>query len=404
MLKMSLIKRLNLTIILSLFIPFTSLISQTRVIETRGQSFYINEVLNKLDLNSSTIYTIDITNELVTIKNTDSSGTSIEKLALKEYDEEYSVMMMGDKKFVMLLRGNALSTVFTVDGKACQNKSVIVRDYIVEDRINIPNENPQRADAEKDRINREAQRKAEQAKIRVEEESKIYNLEEYDKGMYQDVVDELREAVIKHFQTASTERDKTNFPDFRSLRREGNKHARYTSTYDLHYKLHPENKPVNELGYNSLNWHDGFQTLLKKKNVTGDTNYPLYDKARIRIPHVVKSGIKAKTEVYLKNVQVDFARGITEVKVKKGRVEIKENQPDIDLQIYIENKLMYEPSGYYHVEYEISNIMGKRQVFVETELIKKKGKTFKKVAIGSAVVVGAAFYFAGDFIIETLGF
>lgn len=180
------------------------------------------------------------------------------------------------------------------------------------------------------------------------------------------------------------------------------KHARYTSTFDIHYKLHPEGEPINEVGNDVLQGYGDFRTLVKKKHVSGANKYPVMDNASITIPYVEKSGVKAKTEVYMGDFHIDFARGITEVKVKKKKVKFKQNLPYIDLQPTLASKMMAEQKGKYLVEYEISNIMGKETV--STELTKKKGKTFKKVAIGSAVVVGAAFYFAGDFILESLGF
>ena len=246
---------------------------------------------------------------------------------------------------------------------------------------------------------REKQQKRESEARRIlemQEASKIYNLQEYDSEMHKDLIDEQREAILAYFHQENRQNDNSQFPDFSRLWNINNKSARYTSTHNLHYKLHPLGKPVNEVGFEVVTSTREFTTLVKTKHQTGDTNYPVLEKSAIRIPYVETSGVKARSEVYFDDLHIDFARGITQVKVKKGKVKFKKTEPDADLQSKLVSKLQSEKKGKYNVEYEVANIMGKETINTETTKIKKKGGVWSTVGIVAAL--------GGAYILDIINF
>lgn len=248
---------------------------------------------------------------------------------------------------------------------------------------------------------REKQQKRESEAKRIlekQEASKIYNIQEYDSEMYHDLIDEQREAILAYFHEENKQPyGGSQFPDFKRLWSTSKKTARYTATFELHYKLHPEGKEVNEVGFEVLRSSRDFKTLVKRKHLSGDTNYPVFDRAMINIPYVETSGVKARSEVYFDDLHIDFARGLNQVKVKKGKVKFKSTELDGDLREKLIDKLQNEKKGKYDVEYEIANVMGKETIKTELYKVKKK-----KGGVWSTVGIVAAL--GGAYILDIINF
>lgn len=219
--------------------------------------------------------------------------------------------------------------------------------------------------------------------------SKLYNLQEYAPDKYEQVLNSQRKAIKKYFKNPLAYNGSERFPSFKTLEKSVEKQERFKSIYNVHYKL--KNNSKESVDYESVNiaGSQDIETLKNVELVSGiDKNLKLFNSASISLPTIEMEGFEAMSEATLNNIKVDFTRGITEVKIKKGKVEFKKYPPEKDLQTKIVETLTSQPKGRYLIQYEIADIMGETEVTTDIEKIPNKAKKIVKTA--SSVLITCA--------------
>jgi len=230
---------------------------------------------------------------------------------------------------------------------------------------------------QKEKENEEYQKElARQKELEKQKEikSKTYDLKEYNPSLYNETFEEIKTSIVNYFQKSSSNYYRSsNVPSFTELANGNEKKYRFTNTYTAYYKL--EDHSRESVNYGSVIVAGSYDVRQSKeiKLVSGtDNSCSLFNSISIKIPTIEIQGYEVMTEATFPNIKVDYAKGVTIVKIRSGEVEFKSFLPDEDIQKKLKEKLKSEPKGKYIVQYEVGNIAGKE--FVNTELEKKTTK------------------------------
>jgi hypothetical protein len=144
---------------------------------------------------------------------------------------------------------------------------------------------------------------------------------------------------------------------------------RFTSAYNLHYGYLKHNRSID---------FDYFENIVF---ISGN-NEEIQSLKNVDLPLIYIDNYKVHTETKFENIKIDFVRGITKVKIKNGEIVFKKDLPDEDIQEIISRRLINEQNGLYIVKYEVSDILGEKDVIVITEQTKDIGiKILKGLAV-----------------------
>lgn len=215
-----------------------------------------------------------------------------------------------------------------------------------------------------------AEEKEEQKRLEIT--SKIYDLNIYDNSAYNSILSDIKEDILKYFALCEdpTYYSIINIPSFIKLEKGDDKKFRYTNTFNAYYKLEDHSRQ-NQLKGNIF--YVGSHDIRQKKEITNisgnDKNNFLFNAISIKIPTLEIEGYEVMTEARFDSLSVDYAKGITKVKIAKGNIEFLENMPDNDLVDKIKAKLGTEPNGKYIIKYEYRKIMDDENI--NTNVVKK---------------------------------
>lgn len=204
--------------------------------------------------------------------------------------------------------------------------------------------------------------------------SKTYDLKEYNSSLYNETFNEIKNSIAKYFQNSSSNYYRSsNVPSYTELANGSEKKYRFTNTYTAYYKLEDHSRASEDYGYVIVAGSYDVRQSKDIKLVSGtDNSCSLFNSISVKIPTIKIQGYEVMTEATFPDIKVDYAKGVTIVKIKSDEVEFKSFPPDEDIQIKLKEKLKSEPKGKYIVQYEVGNIAG--QEFVNTELEKKTTK------------------------------
>lgn len=234
-------------------------------------------------------------------------------------------------------------------------------------------ENKQKAKENEEYQQKLAEEKEEQKRLEIT--SKLYDLYIYNKSAYNSVLSDIKQGISNYFNSSekSNYYNRSSIPSFDELANGNEKKFRYTNIYNAYYKLDDHSRPSQMYGNVLV---AGSRDVRQEKEITNisgnDKSSSLFDAISIRIPTIEVEGYEVMTEARFENISVDFAKGITIVKIKNGNVEFLEYTPDNDLIDKIKEKLKTEPKGKYIIKYEYSKIMGDENL--NTDLVKKTTK------------------------------
>lgn len=219
--------------------------------------------------------------------------------------------------------------------------------------------------------------------------SKTYDLKEYN-SLYNETLNEIKNEIVNYFHKSSSRyRGSSNIPTYDDLANGNEKKYRFTNTYTAYYKLEDHSRPSQMYGNVLVAGSRDVRQEKEIKLISGtDNSCSLFNSISIKIPTIEIQGYEVMTEATFSNIEVDYAKGITIVKIKSGEVEFKSFPPDKDIQEKITEKLKSEPKGKYIVKYEIGNISGKEVSNLEKEKAPNKALGVLKTVGGIVLLVG----------------
>lgn len=204
---------------------------------------------------------------------------------------------------------------------------------------------------------------------REEITSKYYDLSKYDITTYNSIVNDVKQKIIKYFKSSekSGNYDRSSIPTFNKLLNGEEKKYQYTNSFVAHYETGHggstyEYLELQDIIPDSVRKEESISLFNTFNQIIGWTGVK---------PTLKIDGHEVKTEARIK-ISIDYAKGISVVKIKDGNLEFLENTPNEDLLEKIKSKLDLEIGGLkgkFIVKYEFSNIMG--VVNLNTELVKR---------------------------------
>lgn len=206
----------------------------------------------------------------------------------------------------------------------------------------LPQVDTQEAIREIDRKAREAEKLKEQTEI----QSKIYNLKE-DSIKYQEFVHQCKKYLLEQLKTSNS------FPAYSTI--ENGKYFGFRNIYKADYRI------------NYQNFYEKKDLILSSKQ--GDETTFLESVILPLGPLRVKN-YTVTTQANIENIEINYAKGTTKVKVKNGIIEFKNNFPPVEMQHLISKKIEALPNGLYQINYEAGQVMDESFVVIKPTKIK----------------------------------
>lgn len=300
---------------------------------------------------------------------TQYEDVSLEKLKTS-YDNSYGNMKIGDYYFSDDYK-NYTKLYLAKNGYATAEWRETDTDLLPS---NIKNSIQAKIKQKEDEEHQKELARQKELEKQKEIKSKTYDLKEYNVSLYNETLEEIKTSIANYFQKSSSSYySSSNVPSFTELANGNEKKYRFTNSYTAYYKLEDHSRASEDYGYVIVAGSYDVRQSKEIKLVSGtDNSCSLFNSISIKIPTIEIQGYEVMTEATFPNIKVDYAKGVTIVKIKSGEVEFKSFLPDEDIQEKLKEKLKSEPKGKYIVQYEVGNIAGKE--FVNTELEKKTTK------------------------------
>ena len=182
--------------------------------------------------------------------------------------------------------------------------------------------------------------------------SKTYDIEVHDKQVYEEVLQDQREAFIKWFNTS------LNVLSFDEIKKSNVHQIRFNIIVTMTYEM-------SDLG---------IDTDYEIISVDMTNTIPLTKLPTITIPTIKIEGYDVNTKVEFFDYAVNYIKGIAKAKVKNGIVIFRGEKPSKNVQEILTKEFSSTPNGNYEIRYELGNIM--KKPYVNTEIIKKNNPTF----------------------------
>lgn len=267
-------------------------------------------------------------------------------------------------------------------------------EWRINNPLNLPSNIKEKLDSNIKAKEEEQARFEEAEKLRLirekEIKSKIYDLKEFSPENYRQTLLSQRRAILNYFKNTN------NFPSYESISKEKTKYKRFQNVYNVNYKLIDNRTESQNYGSGIILGSGSIKSEMNATLISGtDENLSLLKNAPIMIPRIYVEGVEVMTEATINNLKVDYTRGLTEIKINNGDIKFKKFIPEEDLQKTIASKIKNESKGRYLVKYEVSDIMGEKEVSIETEKIPRKGVKALNTVAGVAII-GALLYFGSN--------
>ncbi|MEK6615040.1 MAG: hypothetical protein AABZ32_02850 [Bacteroidota bacterium] len=249
-------------------------------------------------------------------------------------------------------------------------------------------------------------KEAEETEKKKEKEikSKLYDLEKYDKTQYFEAVNKQRDNLISCLQSISKSSGNPYssysssvqfIPSFTELEKADKKYFIFKNSYTAYYYLKDNSTDGKNYGTYIVSGTRDIKKYAKFTLVSGeDKNCILLNNCYISIPTIKYEGYEVMTEATIKNIVVDYIKGVTTVKIKNGTVTYKKNPPPTEYQTLLSDKLKNEPKGgLYIVKYEVGKVMDKSFANTETKKTKSTGKKILRTTGIILLIAGALIFY-----------
>jgi len=202
---------------------------------------------------------------------------------------------------------------------------------------------------------------------------KLYNLEEKDVESYNKSVEQQKNTIFDYFKNGTEKLLKSDLeiPTFEEMIKDKKTTYTFDNTYNIYYKT------INDIdqqisGFENLSGSDKKSNLFKNKNM-------------IIIPTIKENDNEIMTELSIKNVRFIYKKGYVFAKIKKKQF-ILEDSPILEKNIEneIKSKMQQQKKGNYLIGYIYINTMGKEDLIVNFEELKKDNSVLNKFLLNSS--------------------
>ena len=219
--------------------------------------------------------------------------------------------------------------------------------------------------------------------------SKSYNVQEVDPNAYEKFKLDLKNEFLKvlkagnyknpSFDELLKRMDRANFLPSWSI----------SNNYDIDWRTIDNSRDGRRVGNTWVAGSDGVKFIQDNTlNKGNDYEYQLLKSCRVYMPTIKIDGIDPREKILIvKNIEVDFEKGITFVKVKSDNAEYVKYPPSQVAMGKIKAKLIGVPKGTYLVKYEFGKVMGDNYENISFEKVKSNNSWMTTVgAIGLGIL------------------
>lgn len=271
----------------------------------------------------------------------------------KLQDEFFSIIYsLGRNRDLIFLQFHSI-------GMKAENASILT-DYLLEKSVKTKKRNV-------------VKKNEEAIQIKETPKPKLYNLEEKDVESYNKSVEQQKNTIFDYFKNGTEKLLKSDLeiPTFEDMIKEKNITYTFDNTYNIYYKtINDINKQIS--GFENLNGSDKKSNLFKNKNM-------------IIIPTIKENKNEIMTELSIKNVRFIYKKGYVFAKIKKKQF-ILENSSVLEKNIEneIKSKMQQQKNGNYLIGYIYINVMGKEDLIVNFEELKKDNSVLNRFLLKSS--------------------
>ena len=176
----------------------------------------------------------------------------------------------------------------------------------------------------------------------------------------------MKEYIKGCFKQNKSSYNIPNIPSYSELENIAGKKFVFNNIYSAHFILEDQN-PVSSFAIIARSSSYIIQKKEIKLIVGLDKECRLFDNFEGKLHTIEIENTEVMTEAKYDSLKVEFTKGITSVEIKNGEVKFVDDIPDAVFQPYLIEKFKMEPNGEQTIKYQISNVLGEKEVIINPE-------------------------------------
>lgn len=194
-------------------------------------------------------------------------------------------------------------------------------------------------------------------------QSKTYNLEEQNQKEFEKAIDNQIISIYSFFNRSNKSTYPLYFPSFEDLTFSEEKFQTFSSVYKVTYLI-----PI----YRNPNGDVASDFIKEFSCISGqDKNSELISRIASKFNNLKIENVNVETEIRFDSLDINFTRGVSNIKIRKGKIKFLDEIPNTKIQLILEEKINKLSNGMYLLKYENGIILGKEIFNVWTEEISK---------------------------------
>lgn len=223
--------------------------------------------------------------------------------------------------------------------------------------------------------------------VKVEETPKLYNLEEKDIESYNKLVELQKNKIFDYLKNGNEKELNTDLgiPVYENMVKNKTNIFSFDNIYNIYYKTEDNSRPTITTNKVVYAGNINIRQIFKVENLEGsDKISNLLNKNKISIPTFKENEREIMTELSIKNVQVIYQKGYVFGKIKKKNLILDSPNFDKRIENEIKSKLEQQKNGNYLIGYIYINVMGKEELIINFEELKKQNSSLNRFFLKSS--------------------
>lgn len=209
---------------------------------------------------------------------------------------------------------------------------------------------------------------------------KTYDLQQHDSAMYDLFIQDLRWSLIDGFKSYS------GIPAWSEVGKEKNKYFVFKNSYNALFRINYQSSLSSDSRYFLLPAVNTFKDQNHFEMVHGsDTTCDFLKYASPSLPSIKKDSFYVMTDARVMDINVNYIKGITHIKIEKGTVAYRKFTPPPGIVNLLSDSLKGLRNGLYEIKYEAGTVMDSS--FIHTEQIKMQTVGGKVARTAGALIL-----------------
>ncbi|WP_313578221.1 hypothetical protein [Chishuiella sp.] len=228
-------------------------------------------------------------------------------------------------------------------------------------------------------------------KVIVEKEteiSKSYNIKEKDINLYNELVEEQKNKIFEYLKNTNENqlKFKLEIPIYQKMISDKMSIYNFDNTYKVSYKKNDYSRPTVTTEKVVYAGSNNIQQINNFENLEGsDKESKLININQISIPTFTENGKEIMTELTIDSIRTIYKKGYVFAKIKKKQFILEDSSIlEKNIENEIKSKMQQQKKGNYLIGYIYINVMGKEDLIVNFEELKKDNSVLNKFLLKSS--------------------